>query len=206
MGSEEIARDIEGLEEELSGLRSRVEDDKTNFSTLEVQVAQLKESLAQTLQTVKDTESRLTEKRSELAQAQKEEAIAAYQEVLAVRAEAGSRVVERADQLLAELNAYDDRTLEVRSLLEQMRQMPGNEERIADVEADLADEPEELRRAWEGLLAATKWRLDARREEELVDEAARSVMGRGIDDLPEHLQEMAQERRRTRIKEYFGKT
>jgi predicted nucleic acid-binding Zn-ribbon protein len=201
--SEEISRDIAGLEQELAGLRSRVENDTSTFSTLEAQVADLKQSLSQTLQTVKETESRLSERQSDLAQAQKEEAIEAYQDLLETRRQAGSRVSARAAELLSELDAYDDRTLAVRKLLEQMREMPGNEERIAEVETDLADEPGELRHSWEAVMAAVKWRLDARRDEELTAEATRGV---ATEDLPEDLQKLAQERRRTRIKEYFAKT
>jgi len=201
--SQEISRDIAGLEQELAGLRSRVEDDKSSFSTLEAQVADLKQSLARTLETVKETEARLSEKQSALVQAQKEEAIEAYQDLLQDRSEAGMRAGARADELLRELDAYDDRTLAVRSLLDQMRDMPGNEERIAEVEAALADEPEELRNSWEAVVAAIKWRLDARRDQELTEEATRGV---ATEDLPEDLQKLAQERRRTRIKEYFAKT
>jgi uncharacterized protein YukE len=205
MRSEEIARDIEGLEQHLVRLRERAEIDKSSFSTLEARLAELKDSSTQTLQAVEHTETLLTEKKSELTHAKEEEALAAYKGALDARRGAGRRAAATAAELLSDLDAYDDQTLGVRRLLEQMNQMPGNAERIAEVTADLAQEPEDLRRAWEGLVAAIKWRLDAKRDEDLLEEAARSVMGRAIDDLPEHLQGLAHERRRARIKEYFGK-
>ncbi len=77
-----------------------------------------------------------------------------------------------------------------------MREAFGSDERVAEVEAAVADEPARLRGTWEAVLAATKWRLDAPVEEEAAAE-----------DLPQDLQDLAQqERRRARIKEYFGKS
>jgi hypothetical protein len=44
-------------------------------------------------------------------------------------------------------------------------------------------------------MAATKWRLEPRVEETVAGE-----------ELPQDLQDLAQERRRARIKEYFAKS
>jgi hypothetical protein len=48
--------------------------------------------------------------------------------------------------------------------------------------------------------------LDATLEEELLDAAARSPLGNAICDLPVHLREAAQERRRALIKASHTRT
>jgi chromosome segregation ATPase len=194
--SEAISQDIEALEGELSNLRSRVEGDSSAFATLEQQVAELRETLLRTRETVAEREARLAEKQKELAEAKRLEALAAYEDDLASQREAGERAATAATDFLAGLDTYDDETLRLRRLLEEMRAAFGSDERVAEVESVLADEPARLRGTWEAVLAATKWRLDTPVEVEAATEG-----------LTQDLQELAQqERRRARIKEYFGKT
>jgi len=196
---EVVSRDIEALEGELSGLRAQMEDDKSTFSTLESQIAELKESLARTLETVKQNELRLAEKQVELAQAEREEAAAAYRDALESRRASADRVTQKAEDLLSELDSYDGETLSVRRLMEDMRELAGNEERVAEMEAELAEDPEDLGAAFERLVGTIKWRLERTEEDVFVNG------GRPMDDLSEDLQEVAHARRRARIKEYFGK-
>jgi chromosome segregation ATPase len=193
--SEAISQDIEALEGELANLRTRVEGDSSAFATLEQQVAELRETLLRTRETVAEREARLAEKQKELAEAKRLEALTAYEDDLRAQREAGGRAAAAATDFLAALDAYDDETLGLRRLLEEMREAFGSDERVAEVEGALADEPARLRGTWEAVLAATKWRLDAPVEEEAAAE-----------DLRQDLQDLAQqERRRARIKEYFGK-
>jgi DNA repair exonuclease SbcCD ATPase subunit len=194
--SEAISQDIEALERDLLSLRSRVEGDSSSFATLEQQVAELRETLLRTRESVAEREARLAEKEKELAEAKRLEALAAYEEDLHSQREAGERAATAATDFLAALDTYDDETLALRRLLEEMRRAFGTDERVAEVESALADEPARLRGTWEAVLAATKWRLDTPAEEEPATEV-----------LTQDLQELAQqERRRARIKEYFGKT
>jgi chromosome segregation ATPase len=194
--SEDITRDIEALEHNISTLRARVEDDKSNYSTLEAQVSELKENLERTLGAVKENELRLAEKQVELAQAKREEAAAAYQEALESRREAADRVKQKAEDLLSEMDAYDGETLSVRRLMEDMRELHGFEEEAAEIEAALAQEPADLRQAWERLVGGIKWRLETNFQEDLVDPD-------WAENLPVDLQDEASARRR--IKEYFAK-
>ncbi len=194
MESEAISTDIEALERELARLRSRVEDDSSSFASLEQQVAELRESLLRTRESVTEREARLTEKQKELAEAKRIESLAAYEDNLRSQREAADRAARAATDFLAALDGYDDETLNLRRLLEEMRTAFGNDERVSEVESVLQAEPTRLRETWEAVTAATKWRLNAVVEEE--------VSG---DDLAQDLENLAQERRRARIKEYFGK-
>jgi chromosome segregation ATPase len=194
--SEDITRDIEALEHNISTLRARVEDDKSNYSTLEAQVSELKESLERTLAAVKENELRVAEKQVELAQAQREEAAAAYEDALESRREAADRVAQKAEDLLSEIDAYDGETLAVRRLMEDMHELRGFEEEAAEIEAALDQEPADLRQAWARLVGAIKWRLETNFQQDLVDED-------WSENLQEELQDAASARRR--IKEYFAK-
>jgi hypothetical protein len=196
--SEAISQDIEALERDLAGLRARVEDDSSSFATLEQQVAELRENLLRTRESVAEREARLADKLKELAETKRLEALAAYENNLSSQREAADRAATAATDFLAALDAYDDETLKLRRILEEMRGAFGSDERVSKVEQVLQDEPSRLRGTWEAVLAATKWRLepgDADVEETVAGE-----------ELPQELQDLAQERRRARIKEYFAKS
>ena len=194
MESEAISQDIEALERELARLRSRVEDDSSSFASLEQQVAELRESLLRTRESVTEREARLTEKQKELAEAKRLESLAAYEDNLRSQREAADRAASAATDFLAALDGYDDETLNLRRLLEEMRTAFGDDERVSEVESAIQAEPTRLRETWEAVTAATKWRLNAVVEDEV-----------SADDLAQDLENLAQERRRARIKEYFGK-
>ena len=193
--SEAISHDIEALERDLTNLRSRVEDDSSSFAALEQQVAELRENLLKTRESVTERETRLAEKHKELAETKRLEALAAYEDDLRSQREAADRAASAATDFLAALDTYDDETLHLRRLLEEMQGAFGNDdERVSEVESTLHEEPSRLRETWEAVMAATKWRLNAPVDEKL-----------SADELPQDLQDLAQERRRARIKEYFAK-
>jgi len=192
--SEGISEDIEALERDLASLRARVEGDSSNFATLEQQVAELRENLLRNRESVAEREARLAEKQQELNEAKRLETLAAYEDDLRSQREAADRAATVATDFLAALDVYDDETLKVRRLLKEMREAFGSDERVTEVETAVQDEPSRLRGTWEAVMAATKWRLEAQ-----VDE---TVAG---EELTQELQDLAQERRRARIKEYFGK-
>jgi predicted nucleic acid-binding Zn-ribbon protein len=198
VGSQEISQDIAALESDLEALRARVEKDSSSFATLEQQVAQLRENLLRTRESMTEHEARLAEKQKELAEAQRLEALEAYQEEIRRHHAAADRAVAGATDLMAALDRFDDETLSLRGLLEEMRKAFGDDERVAEVESALGDEAARLRATSEALLAATAWRLEP------AAEAAEE--GEPSEELAKDLQEVAQERRRARIKEYFGKS
>lgn len=204
MESAAIARDIEGLERELSSLRARADEDSSSFSALESQVAELRDRLTHTEESVREHERRLADRQAELAEAKRVERLAAYEEDLRSQRETGRRVAEAAGALLEELETYDNETLALRKLVEEMRVAFGSDERVAEVEAALAQEPEELARTWEALVAAVKWRLAERSEPQDVDAEPETWAQEA--ELSEDLQGLAEERRRSRIMEYFNKS
>jgi chromosome segregation ATPase len=194
--SEAISQDIEALERELASLRGRVEHDSASFATLEQQIAELRDNLLRTREGVAEREARLAEKRQELAETRRLEALAAYEDDLRSQREAADQAATAATDFLAALDVYDDETLKLRRILEEMRDAFGSDdERVNKVEQIVQDEPSRLRGTWEAVLAATRWRLDDQPEE-----------GVAAEELPQDLQQLAQERRRGLIKEYFGKS
>jgi chromosome segregation ATPase len=197
MDSRTISNEIEGLEDELTKLRARVEEDSSSFATLEQQVAELRERLLTTRESVSQHEQRLESKQRELDEARRLEALANYKRDLESHSEAAVEVARAATDLLAVLDAYDQEVLRLRKLAEEMRRSFGDDERVQEVQAALAQEPDELQATWESLVAATRWRISESDDEPIEAEA---------EDLGEDLQKLAQERRRARIKEYFGKS
>ncbi len=205
MKSEAISQDIEALERDLEGLRARVEGDSSSFATLEQEVAQLRENLLRTRESVAEHEARLADKQEELAEAKRLEALEAYEDDVRAHHESADRAAAAATDLLAALDAYDDERMKLRQLVEQMRRAFGSDERVAEVESALSDEAARLRATSEAVLAATKWRLDSVADEVAEPEGAAADEPEPDDQLSQDLQEIAQERRRARIKEYFGK-
>jgi chromosome segregation ATPase len=197
MDSRTISNEIEGLEDELTKLRARVEEDSSSFATLEQQVAELRERLLHTRESVSQHEQRLETKQRELDEAKRLEALANYKRDLESHSDAAVEVARAATDLLAVLDAYDQEVLRLRKLAEEMRRSFGDDERVQEVRAAIAQEPDELRETWESLVAATRWRISESDDEPIEAEA---------EDLGEDLQKLAQERRRARIKEYFGKS
>lgn len=193
--SEAISQDIEALERDLSGLRARVENDGANFATLEQQIAEVRENLMRTRESMAEREARLAEKQQELAEARRLEKLSAYEDDIRSQREAAERAATAASDFLTALDAYDDETLNVRQLLEEMRNAFGNDERVSEVESALQDEPLRLLGTWEAVMAATKWRLNMQFEDSVAAE-----------EFPQDLHELPRERGRTRLlKEYLRK-
>ena len=193
--SEAISHDIEALERELAGLRTRVEDDGANFATLEQQIAELRENLLRTRESMAEREARLAEKQQELAEAKRLETLSAYEDNLRSQREAGERAATAASEFLAALDTYDDETLNVRQLLEEMRDAFGHDERVSEVELALQEEPLRLLRTWEAVMAATKWRLNMQLEDSVA-----------VEEFPQDLHELPRDRGPTRLlKEYLRK-
>ena len=61
--------------------------------------------------------------------------------------------------------------------------------------AELEADPEVMRESWDRLSQEVRKRIDERFEDDLVEAAAHSPMGNAIRDLPEHLRELARQRR-----------
>jgi proline dehydrogenase len=199
--SHAISGRVATLEEELSSLHAQAEDDSSALAALESRVNELQQTLVETKARLSENERRLAEKQAELAQAKRKEAAERYQEAFRAREDAAGRVAEAAATVLAELEAYDDATKTLRQLIDDIRAAPGE----GVTAPDLEDDPEGLRETWDRLEERVRQRSNNKLDDELVEAAARSVMGQAIEGLPEHLRELAHARRRARIKEHLSK-
>lgn len=189
MESAAISKEIVRLESEIAGLRASVDEDNSSFSSLEHQIAMLKARLSQAHDAVRGTEAQLSQKRAELAEAQRLERLASYHVDLAQYREARGRVGTAVDTFLADLEAYDGEAVRLRKLPDEMQKAFGSDERVAEVDAALGEEADELMSAWKAVVGAAEWRI---RDTATAEDAA------------EH--PAVDESRAARILEYFGKS
>jgi predicted nucleic acid-binding Zn-ribbon protein len=198
-----IAKEIEELEEELSTLRARLDDDDASFTTLEQQVDALRYRLTETRDSMRTNERRLADKRVELAAAQRKEHLDAYGEEVDKYRAARSRVAGAAENFLNELESYDGQVVALRHLLDEMRDAFGDEdERVAEVTAALAEEADELNTSWAAVVDAAEWRVQKPDASSPHEDGGNAANG---DDLSDELQTAAAEHRVSRIREYFNK-
>jgi phage-related tail protein len=204
MGAVETAallQEVEHLERELTTLRARVDEDKSSFSALEQQIAALRPQLDRTQEEMRLQELRLDEKKAQLAEAKRLERLAAYEQDLERLAEVRERAVRAGETYLSELDTYDGEVLRLRKLLEEMRAAFGDDERTAAVDTAMKGETEELGPTWSAVVDATKWRL-GRAEPAAAASEVDSASSNG-DDIADDLKKRAEERRTSRIREYF---
>jgi hypothetical protein len=199
--SQSISDRVAALEDELSSLLAQHEDETSSSSALESQLAELQQRLAEARTRLSENETRVMEKQAELAQMKREAAAERYQEAFRAREQAAARVAGIAEQVLAELENYDEATRILQHAIDDMQAAPGDGVTAPDIEGD----PEVLNAAWATLEERVRQRISEKLEDELVDEAANSAMGHAIDDLPKHLRELAHARRRSKIKSYLAK-
>ena len=146
-------------------------------------------------------ETQLAEKRAALAETQSLERLAAYDADLAAYREAQTRVGKAADTFLAELEAYDGEVVRLRKLRDEMRDAFGDDERVAEVEATLDEEANELATAWKAVVGAAEWRI--RDAAKAKGEAPKAEPN---GNAPDDAETPAEEGRAARILEYFSKT
>jgi chromosome segregation ATPase len=199
--SKQIAHEVEELERELSSLHARLDDDDSSFTSLEQQIAELRGRLTETRDGVRMHELRLAEKRVELVAAERLEHLEAYADDVEKCREARKRVADAATGFLAELEAYDGEVVSLRHLLDEMRATLGADDKgVAEVEAALSEESQELSGSWQAVVDAAKWRIAKPPQPE--NTASESNGG----DLAEVLQKHAEDRRVSRVLEYFTKS
>lgn len=137
--------------------------------------------------------TRLEERREELAHALEAELHARLRETAASRNDAALRAAEAIAHVIASFER-----------LEAAR--AATAERLAELDAhlrspvDVEGEPAELDEHWAQLVDFVKTRAQLRLDEELIEAAVSSPLGHDIEKLPEHLQVIAQRRRRERTR------
>jgi chromosome segregation ATPase len=202
MDEPDISNEISALEQQLSALRSRADEEASSLAALESQLGGLHERLEETRGRLDGHSAKLEEKRAEVVQTEHQPAADAYEEALRARDDAATRVAAAAELVLAELDAYDEAAQTLRALVQSMSLA----ERNGTGAAGAGDDPEVLLDGWNTLEERVRRRIGEKLDDELVEEAARSAMGRAIDDLPVHLREIAHARRRARIKAHLAKS
>ena len=205
MESAAISQEIEQLEGELSGLKARVDEDNSMFSALEQQIRDLKERLGETQDAVRGHEARLADKRAALAEAERLERLAAYHNDLARYRDARGRVGKAADTFLAELEAYDGEVVRLRKLRDELQDAFGSDEHVAEVDAALNEEADELMTAWQAVVGAAEWRIrDAAKASSAPPPPASN--DKDAAEKPDEKKPAEEEGRASRILEYFSKS
>lgn len=185
MTSQEIVEEFHQLEQKLSTLRTRADEEESTFSELEGQVHELSEKLALTRREVVNVEGLLTEKRTEFIKAE-------YDVAFQAREEAAARLAEAISQVLAELAVYD----RAQQALAALHGGPDG--------YDAQAEPELATESWNRLVNAVQQRITEQYENELIEMASRSPSPAAIRELPEHLREAARARVRARRRSRFS--
>jgi chromosome segregation ATPase len=200
-----ISREIDELQAELSTLRTRMAEDNSSFSTLEQEISELRERLTHAEERVAVHEARLAEKRAELAEAKRLERLAAYEGRVRDYRKARTAVAAAATSFLAEVEVYDRATAGLQEFLDEMRAAFGEDERVAEVAAVLAEEPAELAGSWDAVSTALRGRrTDApARTSPQFEDVAPSNGGEIAGEVEIRAEEV---RPRARILEYFSKS
>jgi len=195
--SEEVAREIEALEQELAKHRAEEKNDDSAVAALEAEVIERRDRLASTRRALADYEARIQERHAALAQAITAEAEEAYKRAVEERDSVATSVADAAERFLQRLAALDRAEEAARgewATAQARARGAGWPSRTAPP-PELEATPEVLHEPWERLCAEIRDRANVRFEKDLVEAAARSPMGHAINDLPAHLRQIARERR-----------
>ena len=199
MRSDDIARELETLEEELAALRAAEQEDHATAATLEAEMTELRYGLTLARGAVADHEKQIKERRAELEKAVVREAHERFEQVMQERESAAVALAEAAELVLERLAALDRSQDAVRSTWATAGGDTGSASDLK-VRSEIAAEPEVMPEPWERLCLEVRNRISERFEDELVEAASRSPLGSAINDLPLHLRELARQRRHAMIR------
>jgi chromosome segregation ATPase len=195
---DELGREIESLEAEIASLRALEQEEDSAVTALSAEIVARQGRLSLTRRALADHEESVENKRAQLDEAMAEQARQVFEQVLQSRTKAEESLAEAAEVLLERLAALDGLREEARSAwaTAQVRAKAVGKplDPVAGAELE-ADETEVMRESWDRLSQEVRKRIDERFEDDLVEAAARSPMGNAIRDLPEHLRELARQRR-----------
>jgi chromosome segregation ATPase len=189
MESERLANEIARLEHQLETLQSHESTDRSAFADLEERLAGLSHRIVSARRTAAECEQRLDSARAELAVARRADALTEAQRQVKEIAE---QLAEDIERLSSGLHAYDDARRAVDTAKADLS--AAGLAHLARENEETAAAEARLREHW-NLLGTLSERAERELEEELVEAAARSPMGRAISNLPPHLQDSARRRR-----------
>ena len=193
----DLGREIEGLEAEIAKLRALEHDEDSAVAALREEIEARLGRLSLTRRALEVHQEAVEKKRSELDERLAEQARRLFEQVLQDRTAAGKSVAEAAEILLKRLRDLDTLGEEARSAWEAAQLRASVTGRPLDPASgdELEADPEVMRESWDRLSHEVRKRIDENFEHELVEAAAQSPMGHAIPNLPEHLRELARQRR-----------
>ena len=185
----ELEREVAELSEALREAATREREYGQLLDELESRQTETVGRLALARQQVTDFEARLTARQADLEAARTEAAQATFERTIAGRDAATLAAAADINALLVKLNdleTWAEQLAEIKSSL-------GRE----GVSVEIAAEPDEFVDAWRTLSQFVRSKLEEKLEDELLEAAIRSANATAaIARLPEHLQELARQRRR----------
>ena len=197
MHGDDLGREIESLEAEIATLRALEQEEDSAVTALSAEMEARQGRLSSTRRALADHQESVEKKRVQLDEQMAEQARRVFEQVLQNRTEAGKSVAEAAEVLLERLAALDGLREEARSAwaAAQVRAKAVGKQLDPAAGAEVEADPEVMRESWDRLSQEVRKRIDEHFEDDLVEAAARSPMGRAISDLPEHLRQLARQRR-----------
>jgi chromosome segregation ATPase len=194
---DDLGREIESLEAEIATLRALEQEEDSAVTALSAEMEARQGRLSLTRRALADHQESVEKKRVQLDEQMAEQARRVFEQALQNRTEAGKSVAEAAEVLLERLAALDGLREEARSAwaAAQVRAKAVGKQWDPAAGAAVEADPEVMRESWDRLSQEVRKRIDEHFEDDLVEAAARSPMGRAISDLPEHLRQLARQRR-----------
>jgi chromosome segregation ATPase len=202
--TEERLRQIEARIREAT---THVTDATTRLATAEEQLAEVEEQrhalageAAISRRAIADYQELLEKFRGELAALHVEQAHETFEKAVQVRDHAVREAASALEWITTALEQLDTRRTAVAQAEQELRAIDPGASVSIPPESDILDA------AWEEILPLLRARLNERLEADLIEAAVASLGGRAIEELPEHLRELARQRRNQRGRETFRKT
>jgi chromosome segregation ATPase len=190
---ENLEREIASLEQALAKAVNETSNAQDALDNLEGLRNEAAGRLEISRQAAESYAARLDERREELSRAVEAELHARLRESVELRDEAALRAAEAIAHLIASFERLEAARA---ATAERLTELEAHAGRRIDVDG----EPAELDQHWALLVDFVRTRAQLRLDEELIEAAVSSPLGHDIEKLPEHLQVIAQRRRRERTR------
>jgi chromosome segregation ATPase len=192
-------RDRDELERQAAALEGDLEAAAAEARSAAETLERLKQSQSETAgrltlasRAEADLRQRLAEVRRAIRDAAREAAEQAFRQTVAVRDATANEAANAINRAIGSLENLDAAREAVQRAADEVIQAGTRNA------PPLPDEPGSFAEQWSRLEQLVREHVQWRLEEDLIEAAAGSTMGRAIDDLPVHLQQLARERRRAK--------
>ena len=192
-----LQREIATLERTLRGARKQTDTVEAALDDLEGHRNELAGRLASARQAADDYAARLEQRRQELALALEAEAQAKLLDAVDARDDAADRAAEAIVQLIVSVERLEAARAATAELVAETESHRGRHPAVEP-------EPENFQNEWTRLTDFIRERAQLALDDELVEAAASSPLGFEIEKLPEHLQVIARQRIREKLRSARG--